>query len=557
MRRIITPLVTLASLIPALSLVSACDAAYDPGTLAIDPNAPTIEITEPAMGTLAGDVAMVTVKGRVHDDVGVTAVTVNGMTATLSGDRFSVDVPVGYGTQLLHAVALDADGNQGKETRAVSAGPTRSLTTQVPQAVMASISAQTFDAISRGATNFVKTADLTAMLAPSNPIISVGGADPDCLYGHGAITSLTLGDFAVSMSPTAGGLYLDATFTSPFVGMHLDYAAACIDGQRDVSAAASRIHIAGLLAMSIGPDGKLVAHINNPDVSITGLDLELGGIPGDVVNLIHLDTAIGPILAFATEKFVAPMLANAIEGSTDSQVSVLGTTVNVEVRPTKLDFDVTGAMVELDTKLRAEGDSILTGFVYVPNTAPVMSTSNGFEVAVSDDAVNQLLTSLWTAKAFDKAFDLDTGSYGEVGRLYDRVEIAVAAPPWVDASGAGLKLVLGDMTITFKNGNTVATKVVANAEIDLKATAGTDGKLRLDAGQPTVFVDLLNEGVSGANDLSSADFEHLVSFALSRAVSFGAGAVGAIPLPSVGGVGLKNLSIDEQTGYLVVGGSVE
>ena len=65
------------------------------------------------------------------------------------------------------------------------------------------------------------------------------------------------------------------------------------------------------------------------------------------------------------------------------------------------------------------------------------------------------------------------------------------------------------------------------------------------------------EFVHVANQLSNAQFEAVTSFGLSRIVAFGSGSLGAIPLPSFGGVAVTNVKITEQTGYLVVGGSVE
>jgi len=57
--------------------------------------------------------------------------------------------------------------------------------------------------------------------------------------------------------------------------------------------------------------------------------------------------------------------------------------------------------------------------------------------------------------------------------------------------------------------------------------------------------------------LSNAQFELITSFALGRVIAVGSGSVGAIPLPSLGGVGVHDLGIVEQTGYLVVDGNVQ
>jgi hypothetical protein len=168
-----------------------------------------------------------------------------------------------------------------------------------------------------------------------------------------------------------------------------------------------------------------------------------------------------------------------------------------------------------------------------------------------------MLTSLWSAKALDINLDLTTGPYGEVGKLYDHVDLSTKAPAWLDASGDKLKLVIGDLTASFKNDGITVTQVTINAEVELAVTTDeATGALRLDVGQPTVYVDI-DDTIDGANALSNAQFEAITSFALSRVVAVGSGALGAIPMPSIGGVAAKNVSVNEQTGYLVLEGEVQ
>jgi hypothetical protein len=157
----------------------------------------------------------------------------------------------------------------------------------------------------------------------------------------------------------------------------------------------------------------------------------------------------------------------------------------------------------------------------------------------------------------DRSFALATGSYGDIGKLYDRVELSAAVPPFVDASGGALKLTIGDQVATFKNGDAVATAIAVNAQVDLAVVTGPGGKPRLDIGTPTTYVDVLDDNVTGANVLSNAQFEVITSFALGRVIAVGSGSIGAIPLPAFGGVAVKDLAIAEQTGYLVVDGDVQ
>lgn len=552
----------LAFVLVALGSLTACtNSAYDPEAPAVDPNAPRVHISTPSRGTFAGDVASVTVTGTALDDEGVTEVTVNGVTAALGPDgAFVVQVPVKAGTNLLHAIAKDAQGNAGKETRAVVAGPMEDIASTVPQGITASMSQQTFGAIADGVTGYVRTANLTALVTPMNPVVNVGAPDgPDCLYAQAAITSFTLGSATTfTMTAKNGGIYLDAELDKPRIGSHLQWAVSCLDGSRDVTIAASHIKIAGMLTVGVN-NGAFDIHFDNPNVVITGFDVNLGGVPGTIVDMLSLDTKLGPVLGWAVQKFATPMLNNSLAGLNQAKtVDVLGTPVDVKVTPARIDFDSTGAIIELDTKIRAKNDTGSPGFVYVANQTPSMDTSEGFELAVADDAANQMFASFWAAKGMTKGIDLATGSYGQVGQLYDRVELDASVPPFVDATGGSLKLVVGDLLATFKNGASITTQVAINAEVELKVASNpTSGALGLDVGTPTVYVDILDENVDGANQLSNAQFEAVASFAVSRIVAVGSGAVGAIPLPSFGGVAVKDVHINEQTGYLVVDGKVE
>jgi len=326
----------LFAIVALTSAASGCsDNPYDPDAPAIDPNAPKVHITTPTRGTVAGDVKKITVTGTATDDTSVASVTVNDLPAALAADgTWTVDIPVVPGTNLIHAVAKDAQDNTGKESRAVVAGPQADLSTQVPNAITATLSAQTFDAIGRGAAGFIKTADLEAMIAPMNPVIHAGDPmGPDCLYGQAHITSMTVGDAAITLAPQTGGLYMDAELSNVQIGMHLQWAVSCLDGSRDITIGASHLSVSGNLAVGlIGHDFDI--HLDNPNVVITGFDLQLGGIPQTIIDLLHIDSALGPVLGWATEKFVTPMLNKSLAGLNDVRtIQVLNSQFDISVKP--------------------------------------------------------------------------------------------------------------------------------------------------------------------------------------------------------------------------------
>jgi hypothetical protein len=263
-------------------------------------------------------------------------------------------------------------------------------------------------------------------------------------------------------------------------------------------------------------------------------------------------------VGWAARQLVVPALNSALGSLNDTRtVSVLGTPVDLHVAPARIAFDASGAVIELDTALRAHGDTGAPGYVFLPSQEPAMATDRGFALAVADDAANQLLTSLWAARGLDRGFDLTTGSYGDIGTLYDRVELAAGVPPSISASGGALRLTIGDLIASFKNGDALATQVAVSAEVDVRVVGDASGLPRLDVGTPTTYVDVLDEHVTGANVLSNAQFEVIASFALARVIAIGSGAIGAIPLPALGGVAVTDLAITAQTGYLVVNGGVQ
>ena len=543
----------------ALTVAGCADHAYDPNAPAYDPNAPTVHITTPARGTVAGDVQTITVSGDAEDDVAVASLTVNGQAVSVAADNtWTTSIPVTPGTSIIEAVATDASGNQGKAHRAFVAGPMAPIAQGVPQAITAALSAQTFDAIGRGASTFMNTADLEAMISPHNPVYEAGADNgPDCLYGMASITALSEQNAVITMTPMPGGIFLDVEFDALNVGLHLDYAAACISGSHDSSVTADHVSVTGMLAVGVADDGTFSVSLQNPNVQFTNLDVELGGVPGAIADLLDLNTHMATIMSWAIEKFMTPAVNNALTGLTAARtVNVLGTHVNVAVTPHAVSFDATGGLVDLDSSLRAIGDDGAQ-FVYTPNGNPSMDMSQGFEVAVADDTANQLLTSLWAAKAFDVPLDLKTGPYGDIGTLYDTVQLQAMVPPYVDATGSSLQLTVGDLVATFLLEGQPVTKIAINAQVGVTATTDSTGAIRLDVGNPTVFVDVDDQGVMGANELSNSQFETIVSFALGRVIAVGSGSIGAVPMPSVGGVSLSNLTIADKSGYLVVDGKVQ
>jgi hypothetical protein len=551
-------LLALATL-GSLSLTSAgcADQLFGPDG-PTDPEPPVVEVTSPERAQMVGDLPMVTVMGRASDaETGLDRVTVNGVRAEVDGvGAFRVDVPVQPGINLLVVSAKDRGGNETTETRSVLTGPLSPLGRSVTDALATSVSDDALAAIAAGAQAFAQDGDLTAFMAGFGPAVDAGWSGPgDCLFGRVWVSSLDVDGAAVDLFPRRGALSLSAELTGIDATLHLEYAAACVDGMRDVTIHLDRLALSGDMAIGIAGQ-RLSVTLPNRNVTMTGLDLELGGVPGDVVNLLNLDSALGPVLGWVTERYLLPKVATALEGAaSERQFTLAGHAVDLAMTPSVVAIDDAGVRLQMNAAVTVAGSERSPGIAVVRNSMPELATDDGFALAIADDFLNGLLAGAWAAGAMTYSLDLGGGDYGQIGVLFDGVDIEPLQAPMVSAHrGDGkVELIVPDLIATFRNGGEVVTKIAINGRLDL-ALAQAGDRLTLVVGTPAVDVDFLSDGVTGGNVFDDEQFEDLVSFAAERAVYAADGFLRKIPLPALGGVGPADLAVGASGGYVSADG---
>ena len=540
------------TLFAVLGVLVSCNDEIAPQEPELGLNAPRVHIVSPARGAVAGDVNAVLVTGTVSDDSShAVRVTVNGVPARVApGGTWVAEVGVTPGTNLVHAIATDANGTTGTETRAIVAGPMVALDGHVANGIRASFSEAALIALGRGTATSIETGGLLTTMQGMNPVVDVR-ATPECFYAQASITSTTVADADVATSPTTGGISVAAVLDNVRIEMRLDWAVSCVSDSRTVVLTAERVSVHGLLAMGV-VDRKLEIKFDDSNVQVTGFTARLTDVPEAIVQMVELDSAISGILGTATERLVVALVQPSVAVLDDTKtIDVAGVQVDVDVVPTQISFTPEGGTLTLETSLRAHGDS--GQLVFVPNTMPTFDTTKGFELAVADDAVNQLLTSLWSAKAFDVKVDFEPGGgYGAISEIYDYVQLQLMAPPHVEASGSPLQLTIGDWIATFTTTDGATATVAIHAKSALYVVEVGDGKLRMDVSTPSVDVDIIEGGAS----ITKAQYQAIRSFAFERIHTLGAAAVAAIPLPAVGDAMVTNLWVDPRAGYLLVGGNL-
>jgi len=501
---------------------------------------PVLRVASPQRSLIQDHTGPLVVTGTVAPNptgAAVANVVVNDTRATINADgTFTATIDVPAGATLIHTVATDAAGGIATDTRSVLAGEHRAPGSSIKNAIAASISAPAFTQIGNAAAKLIKSADLTALIAPMNPVVHAGDeATLQCLYGQAFVDRITIADAKITLAPVAGGLQLSATFDHPVIMGHMRYAVACAGGQSNFEIKATSASLSGVLTLSINGANGLTSQLLNPNVQLPGLDISATGIPGTVLGLVPLEKVIQFVVPTAARLFVTPLLNKAIGTLTGPQkLPVLGQTLDLQVTPSAIAFDPSGGDVMLDMKLLIEGAEHSPGFIFTPNGAPALDAGRGLALGIADDLANDALAQL-AAKGL-----LNLQVPGTSAR------VTITSPPMIsaDPKDGKLRLVLPDMMVMLGGKGRIAV----NAEIALAIQPADGGSsLAIELGTPAIAIDSLddvpvaNSGLAPAIHATTADQRGSIKDLLKN-----------IPLPKVGGLTLTDTSVTGGSGYVLV-----
>jgi hypothetical protein len=342
----------------------------------------------------------------------------------------------------------------------------------------------------------------------------------------------------------------------------------CDPGTAEPSAAASKFRIAGVLKLSVDGDGLVVVDASQTTAWFEGFRLDTTFLPTAVTDFVQgpIGAALATVVADQVGKQL-PVLLGDLLGGKDRVFDISAETVTIGMRPTTMEFSATGSKIVIDTRVFVHG---APGSVFLSSPKPRPSflgmPQKSIHIGIADDAMNQILSSVWGAGVLDQTFVVtDASSYGSVGVLFDRVELALRLPPTVTAmpGGAGLQVALGDVECHFikaRPGEPVktVTRLSMSAETTLTATV-KDNKVSLVATEPTVWLDVLTDGVSGSNPLNQEAVRTLGSFAAKNLIGLVTDMVSELPIPAVEGMTIVDAQAttgESAGGYLMVSGNV-
>lgn len=537
-------------------LASACSDEVGPL-----PEPPVLKVTSPARSTVREGAGQVVVAGTVAPNINgvpVKSVMVNGVKAVVGADgAFQATVTVAPGATLLTTEALDEAGGKASDTRSIAAGELRAPGSNIENAVTMAISKNAFAKVAGAAGTIIKGMDFKTMLAPMNPVFASGldsNGQEDCLFAKLNIHDFKMTNAAITLVPVNGGLSMTAKLDGVDVPGNMKYAVACIGGNNTTRIQATSIMIRGTLLVS--PDGMngFKTDLADETVQITGLNISASGVPGTILDIIPLDSAIQALAPMAARLAMGPMLNKALGGlGGPKTIEALGKTITVQVNPSEITFDSEGGLVTLDMRMLIAGTESGKGFIFTDNGYPSMDPGQGLQVGLADDLANSVLSQVVTAGLLNLTLPQHGGSF-------DASSIAMTSPPMISADPANgnMRLVLPDMISTFMLQGRPVAKAAINATVELKISPANNGfGVAIELGKPTIYANTLDE-IPNETMLTDADLGKAVELVLTSQILSISELLGAIPLPALpGGLSMKDMSVSSDDGYVMMKGTLE
>lgn len=532
-----------AAALVLLSTVVACVGEVPPP--------PHLSVTSPERGLVQSTAGQVVVKGTAlpgPDGSPITKVMVNETTAMLGADgSFTAVVQVPAGALLLETVAYSGEGGEAIDARAVHVGELRPVGSRIDRAVGASLSADAFVRISKAASEMLNSVDLSGVIAPVILGDSLGNLKV-------TIKELSIGDATVALTPVANGLQIHVEIAGLTLSATAAYAGTLVpDGSTTVSVTADKITVDGTLVVT--PDGMgFKTTIASPNVATTALKLQASGLIGSVLDLMnrHLSSTVQRVITRGSEAAIQPGINAALGALGGPQrIEVLGKTLELAGSANQIVFTPSGAFASLNLAAKIAGSESSPGYIFTPNGTPAMDPGRGVELALSDDLMNDMLAQVHALHLLDFHLEEDFG-------LFDVVDIKSTLPPMISANtGDGkVRLVLGDVIATVTNKGKTLVRAAINAQVDISIGKGSNAsEIVLDFGTVHVVANLLDDPTN-PSEITSADLTGAANAGVRLQLDSLSEVLVTVPVPSIAGLTLDNLSLRGDSGYIVAGGEI-
>jgi len=520
------------------------------------PPPPVLTVTSPTRSLVQSETGQLTVTGTAMPGASgdrVTKVTVNHVDAALRPDgSFLAVLDARNGAMLLETVATSDNGATANDTRAVQTGQLRPVGAGIDRAITAALSASAFSQLSAAAGPLLQTINLTAMLAPFQPMVRAGD---DLANLQLSVTGVTFSHSKIALAPRDGGLSFSAELDGLRVAASVAYAGALVpDGSTTVTITADQVTITGTLGVTPAGTSGFTTKLIAPTVHTVGLRLAASGVVGAILDLLDsvLGSTIETVVSRSAELAMGPLVNQALGAlAGPQQIEVLGKKLDLQVSPSAVTLTSAGALVTMNLKALLEGSESSPGYIFTDNGVPALDTSRDFQLGLADDLVNELLAEIHALGVLDLGLQQDFG-------LFDAVQFRLAMPPMISAntSDGAMRLVIGDMIATFTHHGATVVKAAINAQVDLKIAPAADARqVALQFGAVDLQINLLDDA-SGTAGVTGDDLSGATSTGIGIQLDSLSQLLITLPVPSVAGIQLEQLSIGADSGYVMMSGQI-
>ena len=551
------------------------------GPVLIDSTGPDIDLVEPPRAQWAfawlGDDG--TESGTITDAWSdVSSATRNGEPLELDVDgSFSVEDDDAYdwGITVTETTATDADGNVSTDRRSTLLG----------YFIGADGSGSAWSGIrvrlEEGPGGLDVLEDLGEGLVPEealsdaidNPVFE----DSSLTYSVSLdVTDPTFGSSSLDLDCTTDGI--ETTFT--IFDVSLDYEATgrvtLVPYSSDGTITMDSIEVT-LLAVPTVSDGAIHTEVSDLEVDIDGFDFPMADWLEDALDFFGVDVDdmvqdyVEEGLSDSLEDAIAPLLDAAFGGFEMAEtLSILGVDFELATVPNSVLLDDAGFTLVLETTF--DGGALTTphptsGFLIGDWEDPEWPTT-GAAFGLGADFVNQILHGVWGHELLYMESPLaDLGvdpaalavilpDVKDPIFVLDPVLPPVVAPIPVTGGSGQFTFQMGDARLSIYDGTVDDAHLALDAylalEADLSIEVGSDLTLVPTFGEPTLWVDVV------APRLREEANEELLEALAPLFVSSLTGFFSAIPLPSLAGFALEDVSVStsDDGGYAVLGGEL-
>ncbi len=436
-------------------------------TLWCDVTGPKVTLLNPARGAMLTGEKTLLVTGKAEDTLGsIAEVQVNGqVVATAPDGSFSAPMTSVQGLNLVDVTATDLFGNEGRSTRSYlfsdayfpvdAAQPALAL---VPDALKAWLDDLFFYNPDTGAADNltylfqVVLADLDVGALIPNPVAEDQDLSVVCLWGTYDIflDNISYDTPEVALQPVDGGLTLHVvlpTFKGDFSLVTDAWGCADYSG----SFSATGVVADAKINISASPTGDLLVEVVDTKVEFFGLDINLGGLPGTLLNWLF--DLLGGTVANLLENEFNKQVGEMVEGLTGSLTELLAEPIELPLDPFvpgndpvllqlflrfyQADFAPAGAELSADLSITAARQIDIEAPGAIARAHCLAEADESFqfdktnpadlELAAHIDLVNEALFSLWTNGGLHlhvtsealAEMGTDVGKYGVVDLLLD------------------------------------------------------------------------------------------------------------------------------------------